>query len=218
VGNDVVDLQDAANAGKSGDSRFLKKILTDAEIEMVKSAANPDALLWSFWACKETAYKVMKKKSPDSPFIPGRWQVVIHKKRTDCWEGEVIVGGKDGIPVRLFPGLNYVCCVGAENKAVLNKLIQNVYALPDGENISPSRFARRCIRRTLAQSYGWNFDAIQIRRKKWKQELQPPAVFLGGQKTNIDLSISHDGRFVAYAYCQNGDASPDDSHAKKSVL
>ena len=78
VGNDVVDLKDAANSGKSRDSRFLKKILTDAEIEYVKNADGPDQALWSLWACKETAYKVIKKILPDIVFAPRQWQVNVH--------------------------------------------------------------------------------------------------------------------------------------------
>jgi len=42
------------------DSRFLKKTLTDEEIEIVNLSRNPDTALWSFWACKEAAYKVIK--------------------------------------------------------------------------------------------------------------------------------------------------------------
>ena len=79
VGNDVVDLKEPANAGKSQDSRFLKKILTNAEIEFVQNAENPDAALWSLWACKETAYKVIKKSFPDAAFLPRRWQVTFNK-------------------------------------------------------------------------------------------------------------------------------------------
>ena len=91
VGNDVVDLREPANAGKSRESRFLKKILTDAEIEFVKNAENPDAALWSLWACKETAYKVIKKSFSDTAFIPRRWQTVFTKSHSEYSDGKVII-------------------------------------------------------------------------------------------------------------------------------
>ena len=55
---------------KSMDSRFLKKIFTDEENEIVNLAQNSDTELWVFWACKEVAYKVMKKSYNEDSLIP----------------------------------------------------------------------------------------------------------------------------------------------------
>ena len=88
--------------GKSGDSRFLKKILTDAEIEDVKNADNPDMALWSLWACKETAYKVIKKYLPDTAFVPRRWQTVFTKSQSKYSDGEVTIPEKCSVYIRLF--------------------------------------------------------------------------------------------------------------------
>ncbi len=200
VGNDVVDLKDASNAGKSGDSRFLKKILTDAEIEYVKNADNPDLALWSLWACKETAYKIVKKKLPAVAFVPRQWNVVLKTNRSKYAEGKVGILGKGGVPVRLFSNPDYVHCVGTDNLKVLNKLIWRVEALPEKEKINPSLFLRRCVTHDLARRFSLNFHQIKIKRTKQDGELQYPQVYIDEKKTNIDLSLSHDGRFVAYAF------------------
>ena len=102
VGNDVVDLSEPANAGKSKNSRFLKKILTDVEIEFIKNTERSEAALWSFWACKEAAYKVKIKSFPGIPFIPRRWQVVFNKLQSEYSDGEVIIPGKGSVYIRLF--------------------------------------------------------------------------------------------------------------------
>jgi phosphopantetheinyl transferase (holo-ACP synthase) len=67
---------------KSMDSRFLKKIITDEEIEIVNLAQNSDIALWSFWACKEVAYKVMKKSHNEDSLIPHRQSVNIRLQST----------------------------------------------------------------------------------------------------------------------------------------
>jgi phosphopantetheinyl transferase (holo-ACP synthase) len=200
VGNDVVDLREPANAGKSRNSRFLKKILTNAEIEFVQNAKNPDTALWSHWACKETAYKVIKKSSPDAAFLPRQWTVTFKSTKSKYSDGEVIIPGKSKIYISLFSNSQYVHCVGADCLTALDKLIWSVDVLPEKEKINPSLFLRHCLGQNLAQYFSLNFHQIKIKRTRENGEFQPPRVYVSGRKTDIDISLSHDGRFVAYIY------------------
>jgi phosphopantetheinyl transferase (holo-ACP synthase) len=195
-----VDLKEPANAGKSRDSRFLRKILTDAEIDFVKNAQKPDEALWSLWTCKETAYKVIKKSFPETTFIPRRWQAFSHKTQTEYSEGEVLIPERRSVSVRLFSNPNYVHCVGADNLKTLDKLIWRVEALPLEEEKNQSLFLRNCLAMDLATNYSLNFHQIKIKRTRRNGELEPPRVYVDGKKTDIDVSLSHDGRFVAYAF------------------
>jgi hypothetical protein len=77
VGNDVVDLKDPENQGKSGDERFLARVFTFEEREQIAQAAAPDTLLWSFWAAKEAAYKAVSGGDPPVCSIPRRYPVHI---------------------------------------------------------------------------------------------------------------------------------------------
>jgi phosphopantetheine--protein transferase-like protein len=200
VGNDVVDLKEPANAGKSKNPRVLKKILTDTEIELIKNAKRPESALWSLWACKEAAYKVKNKSFPGIPFIPRRWQVVFNKPQKDYTDGEVIIPGKGTVPIRLFSNLQYVHCVSADSPAVLDKLVWSVEMLPEEKEINPSLFLRDCLGKKMARNFLLNFHDIKIKRKKINGELHQPHVYVGGKETDIDISLSHDGRFVAYSY------------------
>jgi phosphopantetheine--protein transferase-like protein len=203
VGNDVVDLREPANAWKSRDSRFLKKILTNAEIEFVQNAKNPEAALWSRWSCKETAYKVIKKSCLNAAFLPRQWTVIFNKSASRYSDGEVMIPGRDRVYIRLFSNSQYVHCVGTDCLAALDKLIWKVDVMPeekDGKNIDPSIFSRNCLGQNLAQYFSLNFPDIKIKRIRSDGELQPPRVYVGGRKTDIEISLSHDGRFVAYAF------------------
>lgn len=198
IGNDVVDLKEPANRDRSRDTRYLKKILTDAEIEFVKKAKRTDAALWSFWACKETAYKVTKKSFPDTAFTPRLWQVNFTKNRIKYWESEVVIPGQNSVFVRLFPGSDYVHCVGTDNPSMLDRFDSGMEILP-GKKTNPSIFVRQCLAQQLAARFSLNFDRIEIRRTIENGERLPPQVFINGKATNIDISLSHDGRFAAYA-------------------
>jgi 4''-phosphopantetheinyl transferase superfamily. len=195
-----VDLKEPANAEKSRNSRFLKKILTDAEIEFVQNARNSDKALWSHWACKETAFKVIKKICPDTAFLPRRWKVFFKKSQSTYSDGEVIIPGKDRVYIRFFSNLQYVHCIGSDSIAALGKLIWSVDVLPEKEVINPSIFVRYCLGQDLAQHISLNFHDIKIKRTRKNGELTPPRVYVNGRKTDIDISLSHDGRFIAYVF------------------
>ena len=203
IGNDIVDLKEPANAGKSRDSRFLKKILTVAEIDFVQNAENHNKALWALWSCKEAAYKVIKKKCVDAAFLPCRWMVILEKSESACLEGEVKIPDAEVVYIRLFSHFRYVHCVGADRPADLDRLVCKVKVLPEKENekgIDPSLFARKCLTRSLADFFRLNFSDIKINRIKEKNELQPPHVYINGKKSDIDISLSHDGHLVAYAF------------------
>lgn len=202
VGNDVVDLKEEANTGKSRDSRFLKKIITDAEIEYIKCAPNPDRELWSIWACKETAYKVIKKTSPDAAFTPRRWRTVLKKNQPAYSEVDVIIPDTGRVYVRLFYTQEYVHCIGVNNFADAEKLIWNVESLPQGTETDPSVFLRDYLEKKLAQNLSLNAHQIKIERIRMCGELQPPGVYIDNKKSAIDVSLSHDGRFIAYVYSE----------------
>ena len=118
--------QHPANARKSSDSRYLKKILTDVEIEFVQDAENPDKALWSLWACKETAYKVISKSYAGLSFLPRQWSVQLNQYDSMFTEGEVIIPGVGNVFVQLYSPEGYVHCVGSDNLPDLNNIIWGI--------------------------------------------------------------------------------------------
>jgi 4'-phosphopantetheinyl transferase EntD len=76
IGNDLVDLRAREAAGKSGDARFVARVFTAREAELIASSPSPDAVLWMLWAAKEAAYKVAKKLRPDVIFAHSRYEVI----------------------------------------------------------------------------------------------------------------------------------------------
>jgi hypothetical protein len=198
-----VDLREPENAGKSRDSRFLKKTLTVAEIDFVQNAENSDKALWSLWSCKETAYKVIKKTCSNTSFLPRQWTVILKKSKSACLDGEIKIPDAEAVYVRLFSDSCYIHCVGSDCLAALDNLICKVEILPEEGNdgkADPSLFLRKCFARHLADFFRLNLNDIKINRVQDKSELQPPYVYIGGKKSDIDISLSHDGRFVAYAF------------------
>jgi phosphopantetheinyl transferase (holo-ACP synthase) len=203
IGNDIVDWKDPANAKKSRDSRYLKKILANAEIEFVQDAENPDVALWSLWACKETAYKVIRKSHAGAPFLPRQWSVKLNQPDKIFMEGEVIIPGGNNVCVQLYSAESYVHCIGSDNLSDLDKIIWGIDSVPQtgaGKNVEPSLFGRECLSRKLTDIYHLNFRDVEIRRAKKGRELQPPHLYYENKKAHFDISLSHDGNFVAFSF------------------
>jgi len=141
---------------------------------------------------------VLKKTFPDTAFIPGQWQVSFTKSRINYVEGEVVIPQRGSVFVRLYSNPDYVHCVGADNSSLLDKLDSGVEILPEQET-NPSVFVRQCLAQQLTARFSLNLDNIEIRRITNNGELQLPQIFVDGKTTDIDISLSHEGRFVAYA-------------------
>lgn len=203
IGNDIVDWRSPGNAGKSRDYRYLKKILTDVEIEFVRKSRNSDRALWLLWSCKETAYKVIAKSDARAPFVPRCWSVRLNKPDCVFAKGEVLLPDCKVVFVQLYSSQEYVHCTGADNLADLNKAIWGIELLPEsacGIDVEPSLFVRECLFRRLADIYSLNNRKMEIRRAKKGHELQPPVLCYENKKAPFDISLSHDERFIAYAF------------------
>ena len=99
VGNDVVDLTDPRTLGRESDRRFLQRVFSPAEREIVASSSFPEREVWCLWAAKEAAYKVVSK-------VLGTPPVFAHAAFGVSWsydEGDVLQGavayGDDQSPV-----------------------------------------------------------------------------------------------------------------------
>lgn len=72
LGNDIVDLADPDTVDLSQNSKFLKRVYADSELDAAQALAETDRsrLLWKLWAAKEAAYKAVKRMRPDVFFSP----------------------------------------------------------------------------------------------------------------------------------------------------
>lgn len=111
IGNDLVDLRAREAAGKAGDSRFVARVFTAREAELIARSASPDAALWMLWAAKEAAYKVAKKLRPDVIFAHSRYEVTLDEAaltagagaRSVLRAGRVRLQGLEGLDGAVFP-------------------------------------------------------------------------------------------------------------------
>ena len=199
VGNDVVDLKAVGNVGKSGDTRFMRRVFTPDEQQAIYRSAHPDKLLWAFWAAKETAYKAAAKTDPDITSAPGRYPVFLDLEYgTGAMRGNVSTpGGPVAVKIRFHE--EYVHCVGlGGGSGNLDEIDWGIAGILPAEPESVR--VRELAKAKIAELLGHNPADIDIISNRLPGgRCTPPVVCCKGIKQKIDISLSHDGRFVAYA-------------------
>ena len=214
VGNDIVDLLHPHNQGKSRNTRFRKRILLPEEEILLLSDDQSDAMLWAIWTGKEAAYKAIQKDRLDIPSVPRLYQVQYDGTEARGPADSLLPGERRLLGTVATPGGNinletritasYVHSIAASLPfSAGTAILWQVERLP-GSDLSPafeSAYVRTAAQRHLAQYLpGSSAQEIEIRRDQGPAGLGPPSVYLRGQLTDIDISLSHDGAFAAYAF------------------
>ncbi len=86
IGNDVVDLGDPMIAEHHLRPRFCARVLSEGERARLVSAADPKKLLWTLFAAKEAAFKVVEKLRGPTVFAH-RSFVVAEDLRSVAYDG-----------------------------------------------------------------------------------------------------------------------------------
>jgi len=70
IGNDVVDLKQAAIDSNWARKGYLDKIYTSQEQELILEASDPDQMVWLLWSMKEAAYKIHSRHTGIRKYAP----------------------------------------------------------------------------------------------------------------------------------------------------
>jgi phosphopantetheine--protein transferase-like protein len=202
VGNDVVDLKDPENIGKSRDDRFLGRVFTAGERELIASAQSPDTLLWSLWAAKEAAYKAVSSGDPAVCSIPRRYRVVLDEE--DATRKIVRLAGKVITPrgelvLKVAVSADWVHALAAGAEEALKRLCRRVKRLEGGKGAeNPSAFVRGALLREIARRLDCPVGDLSVIKNQ--DGLGAPRVLFRGDLLAAEVSLSHDGRFAAFAF------------------
>jgi phosphopantetheinyl transferase (holo-ACP synthase) len=183
VGNDVVDLADAEIAEHHRRERFVARVCAPAERDRVRSAGD----LWTLFAAKEAAYKALVKLG----HAPG-------------FEHRAIV---------VAPDLGSVAWHGHRLRLQIERDEQSVHAVAWSGDLAPlaalrrpddgeEQAARRLACALAARTAGCEVSGLVVVRDPvagaW-DGYGAPYVERAGLRLAVDVSLSHDGRYVAAA-------------------
>lgn len=200
VGNDVVDLKLPENQGKSGDDRFLGRVFTSEERDRIAGAAHPESFLWALWAAKEAAFKVVSRDDPTVASTSRRYDIRLDPSPVSetCLTGRAITP-RGELVLRIIVTDDYVHAVSTATESNLDGIFQRVDRMGvGGDPGEASDFVRRQLLREIARCLDCPLGELSV----GKEPLGPGAPFVlrRGQPLDIEISLSHDGRFAAFAF------------------
>ena len=210
VGNDVVDLADPETRLDRLHPRWGDRVFAASEQAALDraSATRPTGtatgerarhrLHWALWAAKESAYKARKRAEPEAVFSPREFVVelsalphadggaqgrVVH--RGEAFAVEVRV---EGACVHAVARRANATGVPAAGRPIHGLVVKAVAVAGD----DPTRDVRRLAASAVAEAL--RVDAAQL-----DVTGRPPVVRHDGGPVDATVSLSHHGRFVAFA-------------------
>jgi len=173
-------------------------------------------MLWALWTGKEAAYKTLQKDHADISSAPRRYRVTLDgqeamdRERPAACPQEMVFSGivdtpRGTISLHTLMALDYVHSVALSfpYSATADRVFLKVEQFRPSEQPYASYesfYVRNAAIRQLTGYFGGSIEDIEIRRNKGLRGLGPPHVYFQGLPASIDISLSHDGAFAAYAF------------------
>lgn len=185
VGNDIVDIAKAREISNWTHPRFITKIFTNLEQEIIKASTDTFKCIWQLWSMKESAYKVYVQQFQNPFFNPKKIECkTIHNKAN-----AVII---QGVTYYTFTQLTKEYIYTIAYTSVKMDAFSEVFGLFSN---NPSNETRIKLRYKLACLANYDPEKISIR----KCVNGVPSVFLGAEKLPYSITITHHGSFGGVA-------------------
>jgi len=196
IGNDVVDLAHPATRPGAQHPRFDARVFTGAERAALAQSPGAERLRWIFWAAKESAYKAARKLDSRTIWSPARFAVQLEPAGPR--ELTVLCGvvrhGALAFSLRVESNAEKVHALAFCARSAPDALYcDGVESCAKG--VKAGAAVRAAARREIAAWLGAAPDAVCIGRRG-----RIPTLHIAGlPREAADLSLSHHGRFVAWA-------------------
>jgi len=185
LGNDVVDLAQRGTQPGAQHPRFDARVFSQRERALIAADAT-QRVRWVCWAAKEAAYKAAKKLERALVWAPARFEVTL-----DSCSGGSVRHGERRFALRVFENEAFVHALASDD-AALRDVQFGVHEIAASADASAEARAFAC--RELAAPLG-----IAVARLAIAKRGRIPVLCVDGEPARVDLSLSHHGRFVAYA-------------------
>jgi len=220
LGNDIVNLSIERSKLKHLDQRFLNRVFTTNEqniIQHAKSTSNKSKIFWAIWAAKEAAFKAYKKHHPKLIFSHRKFDVKFDINSpvanlnnnndhfsvtgTVCHENKLLT-----VTWQFNEHTVHCIAVLLDNNKIFtdwNKINYNLFIINPINHIEESLETRFYAKQYLV-SCGFDEQIEIIRTSTIVHGIkyyEPPMLFIKDQPlTTIEISLSHDHGWGAVVF------------------
>lgn len=186
IGNDIVSLDLTKNSKNWQNQRFLDKIYTKTEQNVIKLAKNPFVEIWKLWSLKESAYKLYVQHFNRRLYAPIQFECNFLKD-------EVIVSKDDFFcNTKTLQNENFVFSVAFQETV-------EVYSDCFKLRHSNYKYQSATTSLELKKAVSKHFNIAVHHLNVCKSEIGIPKIYFNNQVLPVDISLSHHGHFGAYS-------------------
>jgi len=176
--------------------------------------------VWALWSAKESAYKIINKCTGIRSYVPLSFEVklndVLMKPYIERQNANVemknnpggtnLLEGTVSTPylkayIKILLTQQCIYCTACSDNYDLESAKWKVINDPSVSDAHQSHAIREAAKNHIARSEGLNPEDIGIIREQVQGQPGPPLVYINNKKDkNIDLTLTHDGSYSAYAF------------------
>jgi len=189
IGNDIVDITEAKQKSNWQRPRFLDKLFTVQEQQLIQNAHDPFLKVWRLWSMKEAAYKLYTQIQPSRFYNPKQFECEINDSEGKVSYKDFSCYTKTQMTSQYI--ISEACLVAM---SMISESIKIDYCSPKLQ----SDITKDILLSKVAEQYTILKDDLKL----VKSEFGIPYVYQISKKLNINISISHHGNYGAYAISQ----------------
>ncbi len=190
IGNDVVDLKQAALDSNWRRPRFLDKVFTAEEQQLIANALDQHQMVWLLWSMKEAAYKLYLQEFGKPFFNPKKLQCRL----VSLSEGTVCVFENTYHIQTEFveDGLHAIATL-----KVSTRTYAKLFLISSASHNVQSQNVREQLLKAVCEQ-----ECISVSKLKvLKSNLGIPYLSVDGSRLQQSISLSHHGRYGGFAIC-----------------
>lgn len=189
IGNDIIDLKQAAIDSNWKHPRFLDKVFTEKEQELIFSSENKHQVVWLLWSMKEAAYKIYVQQFSERFFNPKRLECKI----ISFEKGRVSIDNETYFTASEITK-DYIYTVATLDMGLSYKSERLITKNLDYK--SQSTTIKASFLKSISEVKGLNIGTLKIEKSKFGV----PQLFHNSEQLSTSFSLTHCGYFCSYVY------------------
>jgi phosphopantetheinyl transferase (holo-ACP synthase) len=195
IGNDIVDIAEAAMKSNWQRKGFLNKVFTEKEQLYISNSDDPDLMVWLLWSIKESSYKIYSRQERKYFLSPLKIESELIMN-SGCYKGKVFIGN-----LKFFTNStitkDYVSTTAlSENNSESSNIFQKDLKFYNEDFNKQREEIRSSLLKHFSEKINRPTEKMTIR----KDDYGAPYIVDRLHKLNVSISISHHGRYGAYAF------------------
>jgi phosphopantetheinyl transferase (holo-ACP synthase) len=187
IGNDIVDLAEAKENSNWQRPRFLDKLFTPYEQQLIRNSEHPFLMVWRLWTMKEAAYKLYTQLHPSRFYKPKQFVCKIEnlKGKVNYQEFQCYLTTKITS--------QYIV---SEARLTNTDFISEVLEIEFNSITSQSAILKTQLVSKLA-------DRMELLKQDLnivKSEFGIPSLYHKSERLDLGISLTHHGNYGAYGF------------------